>query len=83
MVHTFIPYCNFAISGDSEIKVKSFLRKVNGRGTMRPMKMDISVTRRRKTCKGMMSVSGPSHSNAACHDKSLTHMPVKFHKGRV
>jgi hypothetical protein len=47
--HTFIPYCNFAMSGDSEMKVNILRLMVYGRGTMRPIKMDISVTKRRKT----------------------------------
>jgi hypothetical protein len=46
---TFMPYCNFAIIGLSEMNVKSLRRHVNGRGTMRAQKMSISVTRRRKT----------------------------------
>jgi hypothetical protein len=44
-----MPYCNFAIIGLSEMKVKSLRRHVNGRGTIRAQKMSISVTRRRKT----------------------------------
>jgi hypothetical protein len=45
-----MPYCNFATIGLSEMKVKSLRRQVNGRGTMRARKMNISVTNRRKTC---------------------------------
>jgi hypothetical protein len=50
-VHTFMPYCSFAIMGLSDTKVKSLRRQVNGRGTIRAMKMTISVTNRRKTWK--------------------------------
>lgn len=46
---TFMPYCNFAIRGFSEMKVKSLRFQVNGRGTMSPMKMDISTTKRTNT----------------------------------
>lgn len=45
-----MPYCNFAIIGLSEMKLKSLRRHVNGRGTIKARKMSISVTRRRKTC---------------------------------
>jgi hypothetical protein len=45
----FIPYCNLAIMGLSDMKVKSLRRQVNGSGTIRARKMAISVTRRRKT----------------------------------
>jgi hypothetical protein len=47
--HTFMPYCNFATIGLSEMKVKSLRRQVNGSGTIRARKMSISVTKRRKT----------------------------------
>lgn len=47
--HTFMPYCNFAIIGLSEMKVNSLRRQVNGRGTIRAQKMAISVTKRRNT----------------------------------
>ena len=47
--HTFMPYCSFAISGLSEIKVKSFRFHVYGRGTMSSMKMLISATRSKNT----------------------------------
>lgn len=40
---TFKPYCNFAISGLSEMKVKSLRFQVNGSGTMSSMKMPISA----------------------------------------
>jgi hypothetical protein len=46
---TFNPYCSFAINGFSDMKLKSFLFQVNGRGMMRVMKMTISATNRRKT----------------------------------
>lgn len=46
---TFIPYCNFATSGFSEMKVKSFRFTVNGSGTTRSMKMLISSTRSANT----------------------------------
>jgi hypothetical protein len=49
--HTFMPYCNFATIGLSEMKVKSLRRQVNGSGTIRARKMSISVTKRRKTWK--------------------------------
>ena len=54
-MHTFMPYCNFAIIGLSDMKVKSLRRQVNGRGTIRAMKMTISVTNRRKTWKKIKS----------------------------
>lgn len=47
--YTFIPYCNFATMGLSDMKVKSFLLQVNGKGTMSSMKMVISATSRRNT----------------------------------
>lgn len=46
---TFSPYCNFATTGLSEIKVNSFRLTVKGSGRMRPMKTTISITRRTKT----------------------------------
>ena len=46
---TFMPYCNFATIGLSEMNVNSFRFSVKGSGMMRPMKMTISATRRRKT----------------------------------
>jgi hypothetical protein len=46
-----MPYCSFAIIGLSEMKVKSLRRHVNGRGTMRARKINISVTNKRKTWK--------------------------------
>lgn len=46
---TFNPYCNFAIIGLSEMKVKSLRRHVNGRGTIKAIKMTISATNKRKT----------------------------------
>lgn len=46
---TFMPYCNLATIGLSEMNVKSLRRQVNGSGTMRAQKMSISVTKRRKT----------------------------------
>lgn len=46
---TFMPYCNFAIMGFSEMKVKSLRFQVNGRGTMSNMKMAISTTSRTNT----------------------------------
>jgi hypothetical protein len=51
VIHTFIPYCSFAMTGLSDMKVKSLRRHVNGRGTINAMKMTISVTKRRKTWK--------------------------------
>ena len=64
--HTFIPYCNFATIGLSEMKVKSFRLHVNGSGTMSIMKMVISATSRRNTYdkdKGQQAArpSPPSH----------------------
>lgn len=47
---TFIPYCNFATTGLSDIKVKSRTRQVNGSGTMSAMKITISVTSIKNTC---------------------------------
>lgn len=41
---TFMPYCNFATSVFSEMKVKSLRFQVNGRGTMSSMKTAISAT---------------------------------------
>lgn len=49
--HTFMPYWSLAITGLSEMNVKSLRRQVNGSGTMRAQKMSISVTKRRKTWK--------------------------------
>ena len=46
---TFMPYCNFAIMGFSEMKVKSLRFQVNGRGTMSNMKIVISTTSRTNT----------------------------------
>jgi hypothetical protein len=54
-IYTFIPYCNFATSGLSDMKVKSFRFRVNGRGTMSSMKMAISATSRRKTWRAVWS----------------------------
>ena len=45
-----MPYCNLAMIGLSEMKVKSLLFTVKGIGTMRAMKTTISKTRRAKTC---------------------------------
>lgn len=47
---TFIPYCSLATMGLSDMKVKSFRLTVKGRGTIRPTKIAISVTRRTNTC---------------------------------
>lgn len=47
--HTFIPYCNLATIGLSEMKAKSFLLHVYGNGTMSNIKMVISATSRRNT----------------------------------
>lgn len=47
---TLRPYCNFAITGLSETKVKSLRLTAKGRGTIRPIKTPISRTRRQKTC---------------------------------
>ena len=44
-----MPYCNFAIIGLSEMKVKSLRRQVKGSGTIRARKIIISVTKRRNT----------------------------------
>jgi hypothetical protein len=44
-----MPYWSFAINGLSEMKVNNFRRQVNGRGTMRDMKMSISRTKSPKT----------------------------------
>jgi hypothetical protein len=49
--HTFIPYCSFAIIGLSDMKVNNLRRHVNGRGTISAMKMIISATKRKKTCR--------------------------------
>lgn len=46
---TFMPYWSFAITGLSEMKVNNFFFTVKGSGMMRPTKMTISTTRRRKT----------------------------------
>ena len=45
----FIPYCNFATSALSEMKVNIFFLHVNGNGRMRSMKMLISERRRKNT----------------------------------
>ena len=42
--NTFMPYCSFAISGFSEMKVKSLRLKEYGRGTMSKAKIAISNT---------------------------------------
>lgn len=47
---TFMPYCNFATSGFSEMKVKRVLFHVNGSGTINAMNSTISKTRMAKTC---------------------------------
>ncbi len=44
-----MPYCNFATSGLSEMKLKSLRRQVKGSGTMRSMNKLISPTSMRKT----------------------------------
>lgn len=49
---TLRPYCNFAMSGFSLMKVKSLRLMVNGIGTIRDMKTTISKTRSPKTCAG-------------------------------
>lgn len=46
---TFMPYCNFATSGFSEMKVKSLRFMVYGSGTMRAQKMPISNIRSTNT----------------------------------
>lgn len=38
-----MPYCSFAIMGLSEMNVNSLRRHVNGSGTIRARKMNISV----------------------------------------
>jgi len=48
--NTFIQYCNFAIRGLSEMKVRSLRFQVKGIGTMSDMKTTISKTRSPKTC---------------------------------
>ena len=53
-----MPYCNFAIMGLSEMKVKSLRRQVNGSGTIRARKMSISATKRRKTWKNRSKHGG-------------------------
>ncbi len=45
-----MPYCNFATIGLSDMKLKSFLLQVNGKGTMSSIKMVISATSRTNTC---------------------------------
>jgi hypothetical protein len=45
-----MPYCSFAMRGLSEMKVKSFLLQVNGKGMMRSINIVISMTNRRNTC---------------------------------
>lgn len=49
MTHTFNPCCNFAISGLSEMKRKSFRFHVNGIGTMSDTNTAISNTSSAKT----------------------------------
>ena len=44
-----MPYCSFAISGFSEMKVKSLRLKEYGRGTMSKAKIAISNTRSANT----------------------------------
>ena len=46
---TFMPYCSFAMSGFSEMKVKSLRFMEYGRGTMSNPKMLISNTRSANT----------------------------------
>lgn len=46
---TFMPYCSFAMSGFSEMKVKSLRFMVYGRGTISNPKMLISNTRSANT----------------------------------
>ena len=46
---TFMPYCNFAMIGLSDMKVNNLRRHVKGNGMINAMKMTISVTRRRNT----------------------------------
>ena len=48
--HTFKPYCNLAMRGFSEMKVKSLRFMVKGRGMMSDMKTTISNTRSANTC---------------------------------
>lgn len=48
-VITFMPYCIFATTGLSDIKVNIFRFMVNGSGMIKPMKRTISATRRRNT----------------------------------
>lgn len=48
-LQTFKPYCNLAMTGFSEMKVKSLRFIVNGRGMMRDIKTTISNTRSAKT----------------------------------
>ena len=49
-MRTFKPYCNLAIIGLSDMKVKSLRFMENGMGMMRDTKTAISNTRRAKTC---------------------------------
>lgn len=72
---TFIPYCSLATMGLSDMKVKSFRLTVKGRGTIRPTKMAISVTRRTNTCAIVsraghpLAVSGHTYEGEVeCHD---------------
>ena len=44
-----MPYWSLAIKGFSEMNVNSLRRQVNGRGTIRAIKMTISKTRRKNT----------------------------------
>lgn len=50
IVPTFIPYCNFATRGLSEIKLNIFRLIVKGIGTTKAMKSTISDTKMAKTC---------------------------------
>lgn len=45
----FMPYCNFATRGDSEMKLNIFRFILKGMGMMRPMKSAISPIRRANT----------------------------------
>lgn len=54
-----MPYCNFAMSGFSEMKLNNFRFQVNGRGMMSNMKTLISNTSSKNTWKRIFESEPP------------------------
>ena len=64
---TFIPYCNFATIGLSDMKLKNLRLILYGNGAMMMQKRNISTTRRTKTWRE--SVSRRHRQRVLCGDR--------------